>query len=194
MGSQAEDEGRVLRFVGGTFDSTPLSLSLRHAKELSAFQRLVDSAAVTQYAESNPMKRRVPRAQILQDVSLTFATIESGSTAIPLVPPSSPGRLFEQRGVVWAAVDGAFELLAKAFFRIDLDKLTGECLDAMKGFGASFASDEALEFEWAGRPIHYGMEQRKLFIQQLDGSRFDSTLIGWVKMLDVGGRFVLVMP
>lgn len=187
--------GRSLRFAGGSFEEQGFSLA--KAKELSAFQRIVVAAAVRRYLDENPDRARAPRSRIEASVQLAFLEVGTGSKTIPLL--WADAALGQQdllsEDDLWGAVDEAFEMIACAASCEDLEILNPESREAVKAFGATFRGEERLEFQRHNEPMIYGVTERVRFLGALKGSEVvQSTLIGWVKMLDVEGRFELVTP
>lgn len=187
-------EGRELHFAGGLFDEPGFPLA--RARELAAFQRLLVAVAVRRFREQNPHRQRVPRSKIVESIQMSFAEVQPGSAVLPLLAPRTLGQqdLFSEREL-WLAVDEVFEAIAIAATGGDLVDRSVDEVESLRQFGSSWRDDERIEFDWKGRPIRYGVPERERLLQSTADTSDDvveSLLIGWVKMLDVAGRFELV--
>lgn len=127
---------------------------------------------------------------------MSFAEVQPGSAILPLIAPRTLGQqdLFSEREL-WLAVDEVFETIAIAAAGGDLVDRSVDEVESLRQFGSSWRDDERIEFDWKGRPIRYGVPERKRLLESTSDTSDDvveSLLIGWVKMLDVAGRFELV--
>jgi hypothetical protein len=142
----------VVRFAlrGARFDG---SLTIGDLPELEAFQHLISEIAAAIWRRDHPQRVRLPKGFEVA-TQLRFATIEKGSSVVPLeaqavFPPQAP--LFDAEGgqafgAVTAAVDLTWRGIASAHRgeRLPHD-LPRDAIPRLAALGGTHAADERLE-------------------------------------------------
>src|SRR4051794_35235129 len=81
----------LLRFNGPRFEDHGLDVDV--LPEIIAYKELLQETAKEIWRRNNPQRSRLPKGFEAGDVSLKFFNLEPGSTGVPLIRETRPGRL-----------------------------------------------------------------------------------------------------